>query len=113
MIDIIKENINDSEKKELINNYENTLKEVNKYVDNKINEIIASIQNLKDTIKYNIVTEEISSFYVDEKSLALDESNLDDEIESEQLIKEINNFSIMTSNDMDYIIEDGIMELFK
>lgn len=113
MINIIKEDINDSEKKELINNYENTLKEVDKYVDNKINEIIASIQNLKDTIKYNIVTEEISSFYVDEKSLALDSSNLDDEIESEQLIKEINNFSIMTSNDMDYIIEDGIMELFK
>ena len=43
MIDIIKENINDSEKKELINNYENTLKEVDKYVDNKINEIIARI----------------------------------------------------------------------
>lgn len=113
MINIIKEDIDNSEKKKLILNYENKLKEVDKYVDSKLDEIITSIQKLKDTIKYNIVTEEISSFYVDEKSLALDESNLDDEIESEQLIKEINNFSIMTSNDMDYIIEDGIMELFK
>lgn len=112
MIDIIKEDIDNSEKKKLILNYENKLKEVNKYVDVKLDEIITSIQKLKDTIKYNIVTEEISSFYVDEKSLALDESNLNDEIESEQLIKEINNFSIMTSNDMDYIIEDEIMELF-
>lgn len=113
MINIIKEDIDNSEKKKLILNYENKLKEVDKYVDVKLDEIITSIQKLKDTIKYNIVTEEISSFYVDEKSLALDESNLDDEIESEQLIKEINNFSIMTSNDMDYIIEDGIMELFQ
>ncbi len=113
MINIIKEDIDNSEKKKLILNYENKLKEVDKYVDSKLDEIITSIQKLKDTIKYNIVTEEISSFYVDEKSLTLDESNLDDEIESEQLIKEINNFSIMTSNDMDYIIEDGIMELFK
>lgn len=112
MIDIIKEDIDNSEKKKLILNYENKLKEVDKYVDVKLDEIITSIQKLKDTIKYNIVTEEISSFYVDEKSLALDESNLNDEIESEQLIKEINNFSIMTSNDMDYIIEDEIMELF-
>lgn len=113
MIDIIKEDINDSEKKELINKYENKLKEVDKYIDDKLNEIIASIQNLKDTIKYNIVTEEISSFYVDEKSLALDESNFEDEIESEQLIKEINNFNAMTSDNMDYMIEDEIMELFK
>ncbi len=113
MIDIIKEDINNSEKKELINKYENKLKEVDKYIDNKLNEIITSIQNLKDTIKYNIITEEISSFYVDEKSLALDESNFEDEIESEQLIKEINNFSTMTSDNMDYMIEDEIMELFK
>lgn len=113
MIDIIKEDINDSEKKELINKYENKLKEVDKYIDDKLNEIITSIQNLKDTIKYNIVTEEISSFYVDEKSLALDESNFEDEIESEQLIKEIDNFSAMTSDNMDYVIEDEIMELFK
>lgn len=113
MIDIIKEDINNSEKKELINKYENKLKEVDKYIDDKLNEIITSIQNLKDTIKYNIITEEISSFYVDEKSLALDESNFEDEIESEQLIKEINNFSTMTSDNMDYMIEDEIMELFK
>ncbi len=113
MIDIIKEDINNSEKKELINKYENKLKEVDKYIDDKLNEIITSIQNLKDTIKYNIITEEISSFYVDEKSLVLDESNFEDEIESEQLIKEINNFSTMTSDNMDYMIEDEIMELFK
>lgn len=113
MIDIIKEDINDSEKKELISKYENKLKEVDKYVDDKINEIVASIQNLKDTIKYNIVTEEISSFYIDEKSLTLDESNLDDEIESEQLAKEVDAFTTMTDDDINYIVEDEVMELFK
>ena len=94
MIDIIKEDINNSEKKELMLNYENTLKEVDHYVDNKIDEIISSIQKLKNTIKYDIITEEISSFYVDENSLSLDESYLDDEIEFEQLTKEINNFTL-------------------
>lgn len=112
MIDIIKEDINNSEKKELMLNYENTLKEVDHYVDNKIDEIISSIQKLKNTIKYDIITEEISSFYVDENSLSLDESYLDDEIEFEQLTKEINNFTLLTNNDMDYIIQDEIMELF-
>lgn len=112
MIDIIKEDINNSEKKTLISNYKNMLKEVDQYVDNKIDEIILSIQKLKNTIKYDIVTEEISSFYVDENSLSLDESYLDDKIECEQLTKEINNFTLLTNNDMDYIIQDEIMELF-
>ena len=113
MIDIIKENIDKEIKDKAISNYEDKLKEIDKYVDDKINDIIKSIQDLKNTIKYDIVTEEISAFYVDEKSLALDELNLDDDIESEELIKEINNFVSMNNNDIDYIIEDNVMKLFQ
>ena len=113
MIDIIKENVDKEIKDKTISNYEDKLKEIDKYVDDKINDIIKSIQDLKNTIKYDIVTEEISAFYVDEKSLALDELNLDDDIESEELIKEIDNFVSMNNNDIDYIIEDNVMKLFQ
>lgn len=113
MIDIIKENVDKEIKDKAISNYEDKLKEIDKYVDDKINDIIKSIQDLKNTIKYDIVTEEISAFYVDEKSLALDELNLDDDIESEELIKEIDNFVSMNNNDIDYIIEDNVMKLFQ
>ena len=113
MIDIIKENVDKEIKDKAISKYEDKLKEIDKYVDDKINDIIKSIQDLKNTIKYDIVTEEISAFYVDEKSLALDELNLDDDIESEELIKEINNFVLMNNNDIDYIIEDNVMKLFQ
>lgn len=113
MIDIIKENVDKEIKDKAISKYEDKLKEIDKYVDDKINDIIKSIQDLKNTIKYDIVTEEISAFYVDEKSLALDELNLDDDIESEELIKEINNFVSMNNNDIDYIIEDNVMKLFQ
>lgn len=113
MIDIIKENVDKEIKDKTISNYEDKLKEIDKYVDDKINDIIKSIQDLKNTIKYDIITEEISAFYVDEKSLALDELNLDDDIESEELIKEIDNFVSMNNNDIDYIIEDNVMKLFQ
>lgn len=113
MIDIIKENVDKEIKDKAISKYEDKLKEIDKYVDDKINDIIKSIQDLKNTIKYDIVTEEISAFYVDEKSLALDELNLDDDIESEELIKEIDNFVSMNNNDIDYIIEDNVMKLFQ
>ena len=113
MIDIIKENVDKEIKDKAISKYEDKLKEIDKYVDDKINDIIKSIQELKNTIKYDIVTEEISAFYVDEKSLALDELNLDDDIESEELIKEIDNFVSMNNNDIDYIIEDNVMKLFQ
>ena len=113
MIDIIKENVDKEIKDKAISKYEDKLKEIDKYVDDKINDIIKSIQDLKNTIKYDIITEEISAFYVDEKSLALDELNLDDDIESEELIKEINNFVLMNNNDIDYIIEDNVMKLFQ
>ena len=113
MIDIIKENVDKEIKDKTISKYEDKLKEIDKYVDDKINDIIKSIQDLKNTIKYDIVTEEISAFYVDEKSLALDELNLDDDIESEELIKEIDNFVSMSNNDIDYIIEDNVMKLFQ
>lgn len=113
MIDIIKENVDKEIKDKATSNYEDKLKEIDKYVDDKINDIIKSIQDLKNTIKYDIVTEEISAFYVDEKSLALDELNLDDDIESEELIKEIDNFVSMNNNDIDYIIEDNVMKLFQ
>lgn len=113
MIDIIKENVDKEIKDKAISNYEDKLKEINKYVDDKINDIIKSIQDLKNTIKYDIITEEISAFYVDDKSLALDELNLDDDIESEELIKEIDNFVSMNNNDIDYIIEDNVMKLFQ
>ena len=113
MIDIIKENVDKEIKDKTISKYEDKLKEIDKYVDDKINDIIKSIQDLKNTIKYDIVTEEISAFYVDEKSLALDELNLDDDIESEELIKEIDNFVSMNNNDIDYIIEDNVMKLFQ
>ena len=113
MIDIIKENIDKEIKDKAISNYEDKLKEIDKYVDDKINDIIKSIQDLKNTIKYDIITEEISAFYVDDKSLALDELDLDDDIESEELIKEIDNFVLMSNNDIDYIIEDNVMKLFQ
>ena len=113
MIDIIKENVDKEIKDKTISKYEDKLKEIDKYVDDKINDIIKSIQDLKNTIKYDIITEEISAFYVDEKSLALDELNLDDDIESEELIKEIDNFVSMNNNDIDYIIEDNVMKLFQ
>ena len=113
MIDIIKENVDKEIKDKAISKYEDKLKEIDKYVDDKINDIIKSIQDLKNTIKYDIITEEISAFYVDEKSLALDELYLDDDIESEELIKEIDNFALMNNNDVDYIIEDNIMKLFQ
>ena len=113
MIDIIKENVDKEIKDKAISNYEDKLKEINKYVDDKINDIIKSIQDLKNTIKYDIITEEISAFYVDDKSLALDELDLDDDIESEELIKEIDNFVSMNNNDIDYIIEDNVMKLFQ
>ena len=113
MIDIIKENVDKEIKDKAISKYEDKLKEIDKYVDDKINDIIKSIQDLKNTIKYDIITEEISAFYVDEKSLALDELNLDDNIESEELIKEIDNFVSMSNNDIDYIIEDNVMKLFQ
>lgn len=113
MIDIIKENVDKEIKDKAISKYEDKLKEIDKYIDDKINDIIKSIQDLKNTIKYDIVTEEISAFYVDEKSLALDELNLDDDIESEELIKEIDNFVSMNNNDIDYIIEDNVMKLFQ
>ena len=113
MIDIIKENVDKEIKDKTISKYEDKLKEIDKYVDDKINDIIKSIQDLKNTIKYDIITEEISAFYVDEKSLALDELNLDDDIESEELIKEIDNFVSMSNNDIDYIIEDNVMKLFQ
>ena len=113
MIDIIKENVDKEIKDKAISKYEDKLKEIDKYVDDKINDIIKSIQDLKNTIKYDIITEEISAFYVDEKSLALDELNLDDDIESEELIKEIDNFVSMNNNDIDYIIEDNVMKLFQ
>lgn len=113
MIDIIKENVDKEIKDKAISNYEDKLKEIDKYVDDKINDIIKSIQDLKNTIKYDIITEEISAFYVDDKSLALDELDLDDDIESEELIKEINNFVLMSNNDIDYIIEDNVMKLFQ
>ena len=113
MIDIIKENVDKEIKDKTISKYEDKLKEIDKYVDDKINDIIKSIQDLKNTIKYDIVTEEISAFYVDEKSLALDELNLDDDIESEELIKEIDNFVSMNNNDIDYIIDDHVMKLFQ
>ena len=113
MIDIIKENVDKEIKDKAISKYEDKLKEIDKYVDDKINDIIKSIQDLKNIIKYDIVTEEISAFYVDEKSLALDELYLDDDIESEELIKEIDNFALMNNNDVDYIIEDNIMKLFQ
>ena len=113
MIDIIKENVDKEIKDKAISKYEDKLKEIDKYVDDKINDIIKSIQDLKNTIKYDIITEEISAFYVDDKSLALDELDLDDDIESEELIKEINNFVLMSNNDIDYIIEDNVMKLFQ
>ena len=113
MIDIIKENVDKEIKDKAISKYEDKLKEIDKYFYDKINDIIKSIQDLKNTIKYDIVTEEISAFYVDEKSLALDELNLDDDIESEELIKEIDNFVSMNNNDIDYIIEDNVMKLFQ
>lgn len=113
MIKLLKEELSSSEKKEIISNYENKLKEVDEYINNKLNDIIESIKNLKESIKYDVVTDEISSFYVDDKSLALYEDELDDEIEFDELTKEINNFISMSNNDIDYIIEDSVVKLFQ
>lgn len=113
MIEIIKENMNDSEKKELISTYENKLTKVDKYISDKLDSIIEDILRLKDTIKYNIVTDEISSFYVDDKSLAIDEYMLDDEFESEILNQEIKRFDNLSDGELDYIINDTISGLFK
>lgn len=113
MIKLLKEELDNSEKKEIISNYENKLKEVDSYIDDKLNDIIESIKNLKNSIKYDIVTDEISSFYVDDNSLSLHEDELDDEIESDELTKEVNNFISMSNNDINYIIEDNIMKLFQ
>lgn len=113
MIKLLKEELSSSEKKNIISNYENKLKEVDNYIDNKLDDIIESIKNLKNSIKYDIVTDEISSFYVDDDSLSLYEDELDDEIESNELTKEVNNFISMSNNDIDYIIEDNIMKLFQ
>lgn len=113
MIKLLKEELSSSEKKEIISNYENKLKEVDSYIDNKLDDIIESIKNLKNSIKYDIITDEISSFYVDDDSLSLYEDELDDEIESDELTKEVNNFISMSNNDIDYIIEDSIMKLFQ
>lgn len=113
MIKLLKEELSSSEKKEIVSKYENKLKEVDSYIDDKLDDIIESIKNLKNSIKYDIVTDEISSFYVDDDSLSLYEDELDDEIESDELTKEVNNFISMSNNDIDYIIEDSIMKLFQ
>lgn len=113
MIKLLKEELDNSEKKEIISNYENKLKEVDTYIDTKLNDVIESIKNLKNSIKYDVITDEISSFYIDDDSLSLYEDELDDEIESDELAKEVNNFISMSNNDIDYIIEDSIMKLFQ
>lgn len=112
MVNIIKEDISKNEKQELIKQYEEKLKDVDKRIDLKFDLIIDSIFKMKNQIKQDIVTEEISSFYVDTNDLSLKDEDLSDDIESEQMIKEVNNFILMSNDDIDYIIEDSVMKAF-
>lgn len=112
MVNIIKEDISKNEKQELIKQYEEKLKDVDKRIDLKFDLIIDSIFKMKNQIKQDIVTEEISSFYVDTDDLSLKDEDLSDDIESEQMIKEVNNFILMSNDDIDYIIEDNVMKVF-
>lgn len=112
MVNIIKEDISNDKKQELIKKYEDKLKEVDKRIDIKFDSIIDSIFKMKNQIKQDIVMEEISSFYVDDNNLSLNDEDMNDSVESEQMIKEVNNFINMSDKDIDYIIENDLVKLF-
>lgn len=111
MIKYIKEDITNDEKQSLIKKYEDKVNTLDSIISNIIEELNTSIEKSKSSIKYNIITEEISSFYVDEKNNELDSDMLYDDIESEQLSKEIDKFVNMSDDEIKQVIKNYIIDI--
>lgn len=111
MIKYIKEDITNDEKQSLIKKYEDKVNTLDSIISNIIEELNTSIEKSKSSMKYNIITEEISSFYVDEKNNELDSDMLYDDIESEQLSKEIDKFVNMSDDEIKQVIKNYIIDI--